>query len=102
MAPDCLAWSIAINPSPENAASTGPPRPPRPGRRSVRRPEIVVDLGALQHARVVGIADLGLRVELEHLPAPLAVAVPRLLYPAERQMSLGADGRRVHVRDAVV
>ena len=53
-------------------------------------------------ARVVHVADLGLRIELVHLPAALAVAVAGLLHAAERQVRLGADRRRVDVRDAVV
>ena len=61
-----------------------------------------VDLRPLQRARVVHVAHLGLGVELVHLPAALAVAVAGLLHAAERQMGLGADGRRVDVGDAVV
>src|SRR5688500_11856764 len=71
-------------------------------RHSVRSAEVVVDLCALEGAGEVDVADLGLGVELVDLPAALAVPVAGLLHAAEGQVRLGADGRRVDVRDAVV
>src|SRR5512134_97769 len=76
-----------------------PPRSLLPAPRSL---PVVVDLRPLQRAAVVGVADLGLRVELVHLPPALAVAVAGLLDAAEGEVRLRADGRRVDVGDPVV
>src|SRR4051812_22653941 len=69
---------------------------------SVRRSEIVVDLCPLQGAGEIEIPDLGLRVELVDLPSAFAMPVSSLFYPAEREVSFGADGRSVDVGDAGV
>src|SRR5699024_10364628 len=64
---------------------------PAPRTESVRRAEVVVDLRALQHAGVIDVAYLGLRVELVDLPTALAVAIARLLHATERQVGLRPD-----------
>ena len=96
----CEPYSAAIRTQParcDRAASLI-----RHTRDSMLTTSYRVDLRALQPAGVVHVAHLGLRVELVDLPAALAVAVAGRLHAAERQMRLGADGRRVDVGDAVV
>src|SRR5215207_1064326 len=83
-------------------ARTVPRRLPVPPPGSGRRPQVVVDLGPLERARKVHVPYLGLGVELVDLPPALAVAVPGLLDPTEREVRLSADGRGVHVGDPVV
>src|SRR5690348_16378508 len=61
-----------------------------------------VDLRALQPPGEVDVDDLRLRVEIVHFPAALAMPVASLLHAAEREVRLGADGRRVDVSDARV
>src|SRR5205085_5013833 len=61
-----------------------------------------VDLGFLEPPRVVDVDRLPLGEDVERRLAGLAVAVTRLLRPAERQMDLGADRARVDVRDSRV
>src|SRR5689334_20390047 len=63
---------------------------------------IGVDLRALQYPRIVDIAHLGLRVEVEDLPPTFAMPVAGLLHPTKRQMRFGTDRRRVHIGDAVL
>src|SRR5829696_10049072 len=92
--------TCTINPSPRGAASTS--RSTRTAALSIGRAQVVVDLRPLQRAREVAVADLRLRVELVDFPAPLAVPVSGLLYPAERKMGLRADRGGVDVGDPVV
>src|SRR5690348_16406914 len=61
-----------------------------------------VDLRALQFARKIDVTHLGLRIELVHFPAPLAVSVAGLLHTAERKVCFRSNGWSVDVRDAVV
>src|SRR5260221_5330276 len=98
-----MAISNYLRPA-EGSKATGrrPARSCAPARRPVWSSEIVIDLGALQGAREIAVPHLGLRVELVDLPAALAMPVARLLYPAERQVCLGAHRPRAGVSDAVV
>src|SRR3954463_296159 len=63
---------------------------------------IGVDLGPLELAGVVDIADLRLGIELVDLPSTLPVAIAGCLDAAEREVRLGPDGGCVDISDAVV
>src|SRR3989442_11590406 len=59
----------------------------------------VVDLRALQLARVVDVYRLPLGVHVERRAAGLAMAITGRLHAAEGELDLGADRAGVHVHD---
>src|SRR5260221_1997636 len=61
-----------------------------------------VDLGTLQRSGVVDIDRLPLAGDVDAGHTRFAVTIARLFHSAERQMHLGADGRRVDIKDACV
>src|SRR5438105_1880880 len=61
-----------------------------------------VDLGLLEPARIVDVDRLPLSEDVKRGLTGFAVAVARLLRPAEWEMDLGADRPGIHVRDAGV
>src|SRR5215471_18675042 len=61
-----------------------------------------IDLRALQLIRIVDVDRLPLCIKVDSAQSAFAMPVARGLGPAERQVHLGADGRRVYVSDAGV
>src|SRR5262245_20925882 len=69
--------------------------------RAGRRRSVVVDLRLLKLAGIIHVDCLPLREDLDRgVRGPLAVPVAGALHSAERQVSLGPDGRGIDVRDA--
>src|SRR5579862_4993393 len=74
-------------------------RAPRAGRTTRACSRSIVDLRALELARIVDIDRLPLGEHVERRLPRLAMPVAGVLRPAEREMHLGADRAGVHVRD---
>src|SRR5438552_6744140 len=70
-------------------------------RGALPRGSVGVDLGLLQPAGVVDVDRLPFREDLEsRLGRPFTMSIARAARAPERQVRLGADGRRVDVGDA--